>query len=343
MKFKIYLLFAGIFISCSIKESKPIDIISLAASPEGMVYIPAGSFTMGGKSDQAAKDEFPRHQVNVSQFFMDATEVSNDQYKEFIDATGYVTIAERKVDWEEMKLELPPGTPKPGDDILEPGSMVFHPTDGPVPLDDFSIWWVWTHGADWKHPSGPNSNLDGLENHPVVHIAWEDAIAYAKWKGKRLPTEAEWEWASMGGQSDVKYPWGNESVEKAFDKANFWQGFFPYQNLVKDGFTGTANVKSFPPNGYGLFDMAGNVWEWCQDKYHHQAYALNDPNSISSNPTGPNKSFDPSQPYSEQYVIRGGSFLCNDSYCSGYRVARRMKSTKDSGFNHTGFRCVKDI
>jgi len=309
----------------------------------GMVYVPAGSFLMGGKSDDASPNEYPNHEVSVSAFFMDEHEVTNQQFMEFVEATGYKTIAERPIEWQEMAKQLPPGTPKPADSVLAPGSLVFKATSGPVNLRDYSQWWEWVIGADWKHPEGPGSTIGGRMDHPVVHIAYDDALAYAEWAGKRLPTEAEWEWASMGGQEDVKYPWGNESVETAFTKANFWQGFFPYKNEERDGFYGPAPVKSFPANGYGLYDMAGNVWEWCSDKYHEAAYQLAEQKGKSENPQGPDSYFDPNEPYAEKHVVRGGSFLCNDSYCSGYRVARRMSSSHDSGLNHTGFRCVKQI
>lgn len=311
--------------------------------PSGMVRIPSGDFTMGGKSEQADADEFPRHSVSVSAFYMDETEVTNARFKAFADATGYVTIAERDIDWQEMSKDLPPNTPKPADSLLKAGSLVFKATEGPVNMRDYSQWWAWTIGANWRQPEGPNSNIEDKMNHPVVHIAWEDAKAYADWAGKRLPTEAEWEWAAMGGLKDPKYPWGNQSAEESYSRANFWQGFFPYQNLEKDGFFGSAPVKSFPANGYGLYDMAGNVWEWCQDKYRYDAYNGRDQQKSLLNPKGPRESFDPAEPYIEKYSLRGGSFLCNDSYCSGYRVARRMKSSKDSGMNHTGFRCVKDL
>ncbi|WP_115868800.1 formylglycine-generating enzyme family protein [Marinoscillum furvescens] len=309
-------------------------------STEGMVLIPAGTYTMGGKSDQAYEDEFPRHEVKISAFYMDETEVTNAQFAAFVEATGYVTVAEKDIDWEELKNQLPEGTPKPADSVLQAGSLVFQGTDGPVNLQDYSQWWEWTIGADWRHPEGPESTIADRMDHPVVHIAWEDAIAYAKWAGKRLPTEAEWEWASMGGKTDSKYPWGNESVENASDKANFWQGKFPYQNYVLDGYETTAPVKSFPPNGYGLYDMAGNVWEWCLDKYDVRAYTEDAAEGTVVNPKGSAQYYDPREPYTPKHVIRGGSFLCNDSYCSGYRVSRRMSSSKDSGFNHTGFRCV---
>jgi formylglycine-generating enzyme required for sulfatase activity len=234
-------------------------------------------------------------------------------------------------------------TPKPPDSVLQAGSLVFTATKGPVDLRDYSQWWVWTIGANWKNPEGPKSHLNNKMDHPVVHIAWEDAQAYSQWIGKRLPSEAEWEWAAMGGIKASKYPWGDEPAEKSFDKANFWQGYFPFQNLEKDGFYASAPVKTFPPNGYGLYDMAGNVWEWCQDKYRFDAYKLDKNKGDIINPKGPNDFFDPTEPNVPKYVIRGGSFLCNDSYCSGYRVSRRMRSSKDSGFNHTGFRCVTSI
>lgn len=307
---------------------------------EGMVLIPAGTYTMGGKSNQAEADEFPRRQVAVSAFYMDQTEVTNAQFKIFVDETSYKTVAERDIDWEEMSKDLPAGTPKPPDSILKAGSLIFEPTDGPVDLTNYAQWWVWTVGANWQQPEGPGSSIADRMDHPVVHVAWEDAQAYAQWAGKRLPTEAEWEWASMGGLQDTKYPWGDESVEQAHTKANFWQGLFPFQNHEKDGFFGTAPVKSFPANGYDLYDMAGNVWEWCQDKYRFDAYAASSEVGVVENPKGPRDSFDPAEPLVTKYSLRGGSFLCNDSYCSGYRVARRMKSSKDSGFNHTGFRCV---
>lgn len=316
------------------------DKISVKA-PQGMVYIPGGNYSMGGNSEQADSDEFPKHDVRISAFYMDETEITNAEFKKFVDATGYVTVAERDIDWEAMKNELPEGTPKPADSLLKAGSLVFIATDGPVNLQDYSQWWKWTIGANWKSPKGPQSLINDHMNYPVIHVSWEDAQAYALWAGKTLPTEAQWEWAAMGGLENTKYPWGNEPVENAYDKANFWQGFFPFENLKKDGFSEIAPVKSFSPNGYGLYDMAGNVWEWCNDKYRFDTYQMSKNNGIVQNPLGPNDSFDPTEPWVEKYAMRGGSFLCNDSYCSGYRVSRRMKSSKDSGFNHTGFRCVK--
>lgn len=312
--------------------------------PQGMVYVPAGSFQMGGKTDQADRDELPRPAVRVSAFFMDETEVTNEQFKRFVDATGYKTIAERPINWEEMMQSLPKGTPKPPDSLLGAGSLVFSQTMTPVNLNYESQWWSWTVGANWRQPNGPGSNILDKMDHPVVHIAYDDALAYAEWAGKRLPTEAEWEWASRGGLDDPIYPWGNEPVSMAYQKANFWQGVFPYKNTSQDGFERSAPVGSFAKNGYGLYDMAGNVWEWCLDKYHAQGYSMMVTESDEIvDPKGPNMSYDPAEPYAEKYVMRGGSFLCSDSYCSGYRVSRRMKSTRDSSFDHTGFRCVMEI
>ena len=310
--------------------------------PTGMVFIPSGTFDMGGKTMEADRNELPVHKVSVSGFYMDATEVTNRQFAEFVDATGYKTIAEQDVDWEVLKKQLPPGTPRLSDSLLKAGSLVFRPTAGAVVLSDYSQWWHWITGANWRHPEGSGSSIKKRMEHPVVHVAWEDAQAYANWAGKRLPTEAEWEWAAQGGIA-AKYPWGNESPEKSADKANFWQGAFPYMNYEWDGFFGTAPVKSFPPNGYGLYDMGGNVWEFCSDKYDANWYnKLNADKEISNNPEGSARYFDPLEPSLEKHVVRGGSFLCNDDYCSGYRVSRRMSTSRDSGLSHTGFRCAKD-
>ncbi len=306
----------------------------------GMLLIPTGILHMGGDNKQADPNEFPKHEVQVSAFWMDETEVTNAQFAEFVKATGYVTVAERPVDWEEMKKELPPGTPKPPDSLLQPGALVFHKTEQPVSLNDPSQWWSWTIGANWRHPEGPGSSIEGKENHPVVQIAWEDAAVYAKWAGKRLPTEAEWEWAARGGNKDMIYPWGNENVNEGEPKANFWQGLFPYKNTLQDGHLTTAPVKSYPPNGYGLYDMAGNVWEWCSDWFDFGFYQKNE--ASGEDVAGPERAFNPAMPYQQEKVIRGGSFLCSEEYCSGYRNSRRMGSTVDTGLNHTGFRCVKD-
>ena len=312
------------------------------SSLEGMVLIPAGTFDMGGDNEQASADEFPKHKVYVDSFYMDATEVTNAQFQQFVEATGYITTAERKPDWEELKKSLPPNTPKPPDSVLTAASLVFKKSNAPVNLNDYTQWWSWVAGADWKHPEGPGSDIKGKESYPVVHVSWYDAMAYCKWAGKRLPTEAEWEYAARGGLINHIYPWGNEHVNTGAPKTNSWEGKFPYLNEQKDGFEKYAPVKSYNCNKYGLFDMAGNVWEWCSDWYDHDYYKSLQGKTII-NPQGPSKSFDPDEPYSSKRSLRGGSFLCNDSYCSGYRVARRMKSSPDTGLEHTGFRCVRDV
>ncbi|MFK7799898.1 MAG: formylglycine-generating enzyme family protein [Aureispira sp.] len=305
-----------------------------------MVLIEGGILQMGGDNQQAAANEFPKHAVSIPSFWMDETEVTNAQFAAFVDATNYVTVAERPVNWEEMKKELPPNTPRPPDSVLLPGALVFRATSQPVRVNNPALWWEWTHGADWRHPIGPSSSIADKMDHPVVQIAWEDANAYAKWLGKRLPTEAEWEWAARGGKENHIYPWGNEDVNTGAPKANFWQGIFPYQNTLKDGHYATAPVRSFPPNAYGLYDMAGNVWEWCADWFDVRYYQKKE--AQQANPQGPKMAYNPAMPLLQEKVMRGGSFLCNDSYCSGYRNARRMGSGTDTGLNHTGFRCVKD-
>lgn len=307
-----------------------------------MVLIPGGILQMGGDNQQASPDEFPKHQVRLNAFYLDKTEVTNAQFAKFVEATGYVTTAERKPDWEELKQSLPPGTPRPPDSVLVAASLVFKQTSGPVDLHNYNEWWSWVAGANWRHPEGPGSSIEHRMNHPVVHVSWFDAIAYCKWAGKRLPTEAEWEWAARGGLAGNIYPWGNEHVNANKAKANSWEGVFPYQNTKKDGFVKAAPVASFAPNGYGLYDMAGNVWEWCSDWYHANYYESMK-QGIADNPKGPDQSFDPDDPFTPKRSMRGGSFLCNDSYCSGYRVARRMKSSPDTGLEHTGFRCAKDL
>jgi len=310
------------------------------SSTAGMVYIPGGTFDMGGDNDQAAADEYPKHKVTVSPFYMDATEVTNAQFRKFVEATKYITTAERKPDWEEVKKTVPPGTPKPDESLLVAASLVFTPTDGPVDLNNFSAWWKWVPGANWKQPEGPGSSIVGKDNYPVVQVSWDDAVAYCKWAGKRLPTEAEWEFAARGGLVNAIYSWGNEPVNSGKPKCNSWEGKFPYFNEKKDGFATLAPGKNFAPNGYGLYDMSGNVWEWCNDWFDYNYYStLKGKTTI--NPQGPSKSYDPEDLYSPKKSLRGGSFLCNDSYCSGYRAARRMKSSPDTGLEHTGFRCVK--
>ncbi|WP_139367029.1 formylglycine-generating enzyme family protein [Sediminibacterium ginsengisoli] len=310
-------------------------------SHHNMVRIEGGTFDMGSSDKEGRDDEYPAHAVTVTGFWMDRTEVTNAQFKAFVDATGYITTAEITPDWETLKKELPPGTPKPPDEQLVAASLVFTPTAGAVPLNDPSRWWNWKAGASWRHPQGPGSSIEGKEQYPVVHVSWYDAAAYAKWAGKRLPTEAEWEYAARGGLKNASFPWGNEGIDKGKSKANTWQGNFPFSNTVRDGYRGLAPVTSFPANGYGLSDMAGNVWEWCSDWYDHHYYSQGN-NRVLINPKGPAQSNDPMEPGVAKKTVRGGSFMCHASYCKGYRVASRMKSSPDTGLENTGFRCVSD-
>jgi formylglycine-generating enzyme len=297
------------------------SIVNTNASTDGMVWIAGGEFMMGAADNEGRADEYPRRKMAIKGFWMDAAEVTNAQFRKFVEATGYITTAEKDPDWEELKKQLPAGTPKPADSLLKASSLVFTPTAHAVSLNDVSQWWTWTRGADWKHPQGPGSSIQGKDNHPVVHISWYDAVAYCKWAGKRLPSEAEWEYAAKGGSKSNIYPWGNEDPESGKAKANTWQGAFPYQNKVSDAYYRTSPVRSFAANAYGLYDMAGNVWEWCRD--------WNDGNVDA-------------QAQAAEKAVRGGSFLCNASYCKGYRVSARMKTSMDTGLEHTGFRCVKD-
>ncbi len=292
-------------------------------APKGMAWIPGGAFVMGCAN---MGDAQPFHEVILDGFWMDTTEVTNTQFAEFVRATGYVTNAERALNPE----YAPNATPEQ----LAPQSFVFRPPDrnarGNLPRDCLYL----VRGADWRHPEGPGTSIVGRENHPVVHISWEDASAYAKWAGKRLPTEAEWEYAARGGLHAKRYVWGDEKIPEGKWQANIWQGNFPWENTREDGFYGTAPVKSFPPNGYGLYDMSGNVWEWCADWYRPDTYA----NSPKRNPKGPGDSYDPNEPSTPKRVQRGGSYLCTQRYIPGGRA----KGEPSSSHGHAGFRCVKD-
>lgn len=309
-------------------------------SKDGMKWIPGGIFKMGADQSGGRQDEYPSHQVKLEGFWMDEREVTNAQFAEFVKATGYKTIAERRPDWEELKKTLPPGTPKPPDNVLVPASLTFTPPSQPVPLNNVAQWWSWTPGADWKHPQGPGSSIKGKDSYPVTQISWEDANAYAKWAGKRLPTEAEWEYAARGGMEKGLYPWGDAGIETGKAKANTWQGSFPNKDTGWDGFSGLAPTGSYPANNFGLYDMAGNVWEWVADWYTPDYYSSLSSN-MTTNPKGPAKSYDPEEPMVPKKVTRGGSFMCNASYCEGYKVTSRMKSSPDTGLENTGFRCVK--
>lgn len=320
-------------------DSNSTTLSSTAANLNGMVLIKGGEFEMGSHNNEGRSDEYPIHKVRLKDFYIDEAEVTNAQFAAFVKATGYVTTAERKIDWEELKKQLPEGTPKPSEEDMQPSSLTFTPPAHAVPLNNAAQWWSWTKGANWKQPQGPKSTIKGKENFPVVHISWDDANAYAKWAGKRLPTEAEWEYAARGGLKKSDFPWGDEAIEKGKPKANTWQGNFPNQNTKWDNFAGLAKVKSFKPNGYQLYDMAGNVWEWVSDWYTPNYYETL-VGKTANNPIGPSQSYDPQEPSVPQKVVRGGSFMCNASYCKGYRVSSRMKSSPDTGLENTGFRCV---
>ena len=282
---------------------------------------------------KATLDSRPIHRVYVDGFFMDKTDVTNAEFAKFVNATHYVTMAERK-----PKAEDFPGAPP---ENLVAGSVVFAPPDHPVPLNDYLQWWTYVQGADWRHPNGPSSNIKGKENYPVVHIAFEDAQAYAKWAGKKIPTESEWEFAARGGLTGKPYIWGDDFRPNGKWMANTHQGHFPDKDTGTDGYVGIAPVAKFPPNGYGLFDMAGNVWQWTSDWYRPDYYAqLIKIGEVAKNPQGPSTSFDPSEPKQPKRVQRGGSFLCTDQYCSRYMIGTRGKGDPDTGTNHLGFRCI---
>src|SRR5262249_14136458 len=253
------------------------------AGPQGMLWIPGGQFRMGGEQ----RNERPTHQVEVDGFWMDDHDVTNLEFDRFVKATGYLTTAERKPDWAELQKRLPSGTSKAGPSAPVRGSWVFTPPAGRVDTSGMGNFWRWVPGANWRHPEGPGSNIQGREQHPVVQVSWDDAVAYAKWAGKRLPTEAEWEFAARGGLENKRFVWGDEFMPRGKFMANVWEGKFPYKDTGEDGFIGTSPVKSFPPNGYGLYDMSGNVWQWCRDWYCPDIYAQEASEPLCINPTGP--------------------------------------------------------
>jgi formylglycine-generating enzyme required for sulfatase activity len=314
-----------------------------AAAPPGMVWIPGGEFTMGTDSNLGRPDEKPPHRVRVDGFWMDETDVTNAQFRAFVEATSYVTTAEKQPVAEELERQLRPGEQLDKSKLV-PGSMVFVPTAGPVPLvgrDVHRRWWRWTPGANWRHPEGPDSDIAAKDNHPVVQVSWDDAAAYATWAGKRLPTEAEWEFAARGGLDGKTYVWGDEPFNRDAPQAKIWQGNFPYRNTAPDGLKRTAPVKSYPPNGYGLYDMSGNVWQWCTDWYDFTLYRRRAGQEIAVNPQGPERSRSADHPEQQERVQRGGSFLCSDDYCQRYRPSARQGCPADTGMSHVGFRCVK--
>jgi len=351
--------FAGLTYWYFVREKQPANTVSAARqsfgptienhrpapgpAPEGMVWIPGGEFSMGANDPpdldevgmKATLDARPIHRVYVDGFYIDKTDVTNAEFVEFVKATGYVTVAERTPRAEDF-----PGAPP---ENLVAGSVVFAPPDHPVSLDDHYQWWTYIPGANWRHPLGPQSNIEGKENYPVVQIGYEDALAYAKWAGKRLPTEAEWEFAARGGLAGKPFVWGDEFRPNGKWMANTHQGHFPNKDSGADGYPGIAPVAQFPPNRYGLYDMAGNVWQWTADwyrpDYYQQLVAAGD---VARDPQGPDIPFDPDEPTEHKKVQRGGSFICTDQYCSRYILGTRGKGEISTGTNHVGFRCVKD-
>lgn len=321
----------------------PVNRTNGSSATEKMILVPSGSFAMGSDQTGARRNEQPVHQVLVDAFWMDAAPVTNAEFERFVQATGYRTTAERPVDWEELKKQVPPGTPKPADEMLQPGSLVFSPPNGNVDLNNMNAWWQWVKGADWRHPEGPASDLTGRADHPVVQVAWEDAVAYAKWAGKRLPTEAEWEYAARAGLDRKRYAWGDEWKPDGKWMANTWNGTFPSKNTKEDGFERTSPVKTFPPNGYGLYDMGGNVWNWVSDLYRADVHAQMAKEPVCHNPKGPTTTWNPGHPnQSVERVTKGGSFLCHVDYCESYRPSARRGTPPDTGMSHIGFRCARD-
>src|SRR5947209_7581656 len=317
-----------------ILEDVKTDGSSTSPSPKDMAWIPGGTFSMD--SDEFYPEEGPAHRASVAGFWMDVTTVTNNQFRRFVKATGYVTLAERTPNAEDYPGALP--------ELLVAGSAVFHKTRGPVDLRVPS-WWHYVPGADWRHPEGPGSTLDGRERHPVVHIAYEDAEAHAAWAGKSLPTEAEWERAARGGLEGATYVWGDEFAPRGRMMANTWQGQFPWQNLLTDNYEGTSPVGSFPPNGYGLHDMAGNVWEWTSDWYadrHPDEETSPCCSPVMARSSAMEESFDPLLPGIRipRKVLKGGSHLCAPNYCLRYRPAARHPETIDTSTSHIGFRCI---
>jgi formylglycine-generating enzyme required for sulfatase activity len=298
-----------------------------------MVFIQGREFTMG--SDHHYPEEGPAHRETVGDFWIDRYPVTNLDFSKFVDATGYVTLAERAPD-----PSLYPGA-RP--EMLQPASVVFRKPPGRVRLDNHLNWWAYVPGANWRHPLGPRTGLNGKAKHPVVQIAYEDAEAYAKWIGKELPTEAEWEFAARGGLEGAPYAWGDEFLPHGYVMANTWHGEFPWQNLQCGGYEGTSPVGSFPANGYGLSDMIGNVWEWTTDWYGPRHSMEAEASCCGPALTARERSYDPATPGVEvpRKVIKGGSYLCALNYCQRYRPAARMGQPVDSASCHIGFRCVQ--
>jgi formylglycine-generating enzyme len=325
----------GAGLQASVTNGSPTGVNTAPApapAPEGMVWVPGGTFWMGCDTCDMP-DAAPAHLVTVDGYWMDKTPITNDQFEKFVKATGYKTIAELKPDPKDF-----PGAPA---ENLVPGCAVFTPPSQDIPLNNPYAWWRYVPGANWKNPEGPGSSIKGRMDHPVVNVAWEDAVAYAKWAGKRLPTEAEFEFAARGGLDRKHYSWGDDLNPGGKWMSNIYQGRFPSKNTVEDGYVATSPVTAFPPNNFGLYDMAGNVWQWCSDWYRPDYFRTLAPQGVVKNPKGPDGSFDPQEPDIPKRVQKSGSFLCSDKYCARYLVGSRGKGAVDSGGSNVGFRTVK--
>ncbi|WP_425469483.1 formylglycine-generating enzyme family protein [Paraburkholderia azotifigens] len=319
--------------------------------PRGMAWVPEGTFLMGSTSRRALPNEGPAHSVGLTGFWMSQYDVTNAEFAAFVKATGYRTTAEQVPRWDDLALQLPPGTPKPPDSELVPGALVFVGTDEPVPLEDFSRWWQFVPGADWRHPLGPDSSIAGKERHPVVQVSHQDALAYASWAGGHLPTESQWEYAARGGIEQADFVWGDEPPLQAGPRANVWRDditrFPVVPHTSEKVAVGTMPVGSFPANGYGLYDMAGNVWQWTADWYRADAFAQLAARASGKtivDPAGPSDSYDPDEPgvplNAPKRVTRGGSFLCSETYCQSYRTSARRGTDPMNSMSHLGFRIV---
>lgn len=338
----LFIVLVFSFFSCENEKKQSEKKTIERVNPADMVWVEKKRYLQGAKVNDpyAMNREKPSHHVTVDGFYIDATEVTNKQFEAFVNATNYITVAERPIDWEDLKKDLPPGTAKPHDSVLKPGSLIFNKNvEGVVNMRNFGNWWTWKIGANWRHPQGPKSSIEGKEQYPVVHIAYEDAMAYCKWANRELPTEAQWEAAAQGTNNNTIFTWGNDP-KLINQKANTWQGVFPTTNNPLDGYKYISPVKSFPPNSIGIYDMAGNVWEMTSDNYDIDYYKTLAGKSNLLNPKGAKKSYNPDNPYIQEKIIKGGSFLCNASYCASYRISAKMGMSPDSGSDHIGFRTV---
>ncbi|WP_088323561.1 formylglycine-generating enzyme family protein [Polaribacter tangerinus] len=343
-----FFLLIAVLLSCKKKELSNTNVDNtsvkslIKSAPKGMVWVAPKTFLMGAKADDnyAMDREKPSHEVYVDGFFIDVNEVTNKQFSDFVAATNYITTAEKPIDWDEIKKDLPANTPRPADSILQPGSLIFNKNAGKVvSMNNYQQWWTWKIGANWRQPEGPGSSIKGKENYPVVHVSYADALAYCNWANRRLPTEAEWESAAQANNKNNIFVWGNDA--NALNKnANTWQGVFPTKNISEDGFEYISPIKSYPPNSLGIYDMAGNVWEMTSDLFNVNYYASLDKSKVLRNPTGAKTPFSPSNPRQLEYVMKGGSFLCHASYCASFRISARMGMEPSSSSDHIGFRTV---